>query len=477
MKHAALYRAITLAILVSGTPLLLHAADSDLDSALQGFSEPAADAVGDALQGFDAGLPDAALEGFDNGTTPITTTNVSKDEKSWQLSGALTLGAAYNYAHEAPAATAADYRGLSRLRARLNLEHDADLGASWHSHITGYGYYDLAYQLNGRDNYTDEVLNEYESELELGEAWLQGKLNKQTDLKLGRQIVVWGKSDNIRITDLINPMDNREPGMTDIEDLRLPLAMARLDYYVGNWGITALAIPEIRFNKMPPLGSDFYPLPMAMPDETIPGNTEYGLAANGIFSGWDLSFYWAQLYDDNPHTVITASGPELQHSQLNMVGSAANVAIDNWLLKGEVAHLSGLVYSTLPNDEFRRTDTLLGVEYSGLRDTTLSLEIANRHLHDYNVALSGADAIEDEWQTALRYQGDFMHARLHLLAVVSAFGEQLDEGGFGRYSAAYDIADALKITGGLVSYETGSKVPFGSYGDNDRMFIDLKYSF
>jgi hypothetical protein len=461
---------ITLLAILHSAPLL--AADSDLDSALQGFSEPAADAVGDALQGFDAGLPDAALEGFDNGTTPITTTNVSKDEKSWQLSGALTLGAAYNYAHEAPAATAADYRGLSRLRARFNLEHDADLGASWRSHITGYGYYDLAYQLNGRDNYTDEVLNEYESELELSEAWLQGKLHKQTDLKLGRQIVVWGKSDNIRITDLINPMDNREPGMTDIEDLRLPLAMARLDYYVGNWGITALAIPEIRFNKTPPVGSDFY-LPMPAFNEEIPADTEYGLAANGIFSGWDLSIYWAQIYDDNP-TII---GSELQHARLNMVGSAANIAIDNWLLKGEVAHLSGLVYSTLPNDEFRRTDTLLGVEYSGLRDTTLSLEIANRHLHDYDFPLSGAGAIEDEWQTALRYQGDFMHARLHLLAVVSAFGEQLDEGGFGRYSAAYDIADALKITGGLVSYETGSKVPFGSYGNNDRMFIDLKYSF
>ncbi len=462
MKKSLL--AIPPLLLTLSTPLL--GADA-LDEALQGFDD-------DTMQSREV---ESALDGFDDAPATPSSVTTTVAEKSWRLGGAVTLGAAYNYEHEAPATDQADYRGFSRLRAKLNLEHDADLSASWRSHLSGYGYYDLAYQLNGRDDYSDEVLDEYVSEIELGEAWLQGKINKQTDIKLGRQIVVWGKSDNIRITDLINPMDNREPGMVDIEDLRLPLAMARIDYYVGDWGITALAIPEIRFNKLPPLGSDFYPLPLAMPDEAIPGGAEYGLAANGIFSGWDLSLYWAQLYDDNAHTVITANGPELQHSRLTMVGSAANVAIDNWLLKGELAHLTGLVYSALPNDEFRRSDTLLGVEYSGFRDTSLSLEIANRHLHDYDAQLLTSGVIEDEWQTALRYSGDFMHARLHLLAVISAFGEKWDEGGFSRYSAAYDIADGLSITGGVVSYQSGDKFPFGSYGDNDRLFIDLKYSF
>jgi hypothetical protein len=454
----------SLLIALHTTPLL--AADTTIDDALQGFDDaPANSELDNALEGFD-----------DTTTTQITTVNVI-EEKSWQLSGALTLGAAYNVAHDAPAPSATDYRGLSRLRAKINLAHDAEITPVWRSHITGYGYYDLAYQLNGRDDYSDEVIEEYESEIELGEAWLQGKLNKQTDLKLGRQIVVWGKSDNIRVTDLINPMDNREPGMVDIEDLRLPLAMARLDYYVGDWGISALAIPEIRFNKTPPIGSDFYPLPAAMPDEKTPGETEYAIAANGIFSGWDLALYWAQLYDDNPHTVPTTSGPELQHSRLNMLGIAANVAVDNWLFKAEAAQLAGIEYSTLASEKFDRIDALLGVEYSGLRDTTLSLEIASRHLHNYDSTLQAEGIKENEWQTALRYQGDFMHARLHLLAVVSAFGEHLDEGGFGRYSAAYDVADGITLTGGLVSYESGEKFPFGSYGDNDRLFVDLKYSF
>ncbi len=61
--------------------------------------------------------------------------------------------------------------------------------------------------------------------------------------------------------------------------------------------------------------------------------------------------------------------------------------------------------------------------------------------------------------------------------MLSAFGEQLDEGGFGRYSAAYAIADGLTVTGGVVSYQSGTKFPFSLYGDNDRGFVDLKWSF
>lgn len=67
------------------------------------------------------------------------------------------------------------------------------------------------------------------------------------------------------------------------------------------------------------------------------------------------------------------------------------------------------------------------------------------------------------WQSAVRYPGNFLHARLHLLTFVSVFGAGLDKGGFGRYSAAYDIADALTLTAGLFSYGRGKTVPLWRY--------------
>ena len=39
-------------------------------------------------------------------------------------------------------------------------------------------------------------------------------------------------------------------------------------------------------------------------------NTEYGLAVNGIFSGWDIAFYYADVYNDEAHLeLFPSTGP------------------------------------------------------------------------------------------------------------------------------------------------------------------------
>ena len=101
-------------------------------------------------------------------------------------------------------------------------------------------FYDFAYEIQGRDKFTQEVLDENENELEFDEVWLLGSITDRLDLKAGRQIVVWGKSDNIRVTDVLNPLDLREPGLTDLENLRLPVTMTKLDYFM--WGLKPIGV-------------------------------------------------------------------------------------------------------------------------------------------------------------------------------------------------------------------------------------------
>ncbi|MDH4216957.1 MAG: hypothetical protein OEV23_08750, partial [Gallionella sp.] len=215
------------------------------------------------------------------------------------------------------------------------------------------------------------------------------------------------------------------------------------------------------------------------PKEITPadgGNTEYAFAASGLFSGWDISLYWARLYDDTPHAVVVSGVPQLQHSRLTMGGLATNVALGNWLVKGEAARFRGVEYSGA-SSAYTRNDIMLGADYGGFADTTLSLEMVNRRIGGYDTSLNVAGIPENEWQTAFRYQGDFLHARLHLIALASVFGKQLNKGGFTRLSAAYDLADAFSITGGVISYRGGNKFPFDAISDNDRIFAELKYSF
>jgi hypothetical protein len=222
------------------------AEDLDMEELLEGFDDP------DAETGEDT---DELLEGFDD-ETPSTESSITEQKDSpFAIDGYTKFGVTYNYEHDAPETGETDWRGFSRLRAELTLELKTTISDNWQAQISGKGFYDFLYGLRGHDEFTDEVVANYESELELGETYVIGSLLPSLDIKVGRQIVVWGKSDTIRITDVLNPLNFREPGLTDIEDLRLPVTMTRFDYYFNQWSITGIGVHEIRFNKTPVPGS------------------------------------------------------------------------------------------------------------------------------------------------------------------------------------------------------------------------------
>lgn len=57
-------------------------------------------------------------------------------------------------------------------------------------------------------------------------------------MRVGRQILVWGETDNFRLLDNINPIDNSFGGfLISLDERRVPLDMLLLNYYFGNfWG-------------------------------------------------------------------------------------------------------------------------------------------------------------------------------------------------------------------------------------------------
>jgi len=299
--------------------------------------------------------------------------------------------------------------------------------------------------------------------------------------------VVWGKSDNIRVTDVLNPLDMREPGLTDLEDLRLPLAMARMDYYFGDWQLSGMAIPEIRFNKTPGFGSDFFPSPVPLPPETVPSdggaNTEWAAALSGVFSGWDAALYAARLFDDQTHVSMLPGTARArltrEHARLTMLGAAVNVARGNWIYKAETAWLDGLEFFNAPGADFSRIDALAGMEYAGFGEATVSLEIANRRLIGYEERLRSApDSVERyRFQYALRATRDYLNDTLTLTALALVYGAEGEDGALGRLTAEYDVTDAWTVTAGVVSYQAGELPTFADIGDNDRFFLELKLSF
>ncbi len=432
------------------------------------------------------------LEGFDDEPTdPLQRESVEPRRRGFHLGGHVRLGASYALHHHTPPPGITDWHGLARLRPQLQLEAEVRPCERWRLLVSGRAESDLVYRLVGRDHFSEQALERHENDLELGETYLAISLGRGVDLTLGRQIVAWGASENLRVSDVINPLDLREPGLADIEELRLPLAMTRLDVAAGRWSLTGLAIHEIRFDRTPGFGHDLYPAPQPLPPEQEPANswdsTELGLAVRGSFTGWDLSFYLARVFNDTPHLELDPgpgtpgrlAQPVLRHSRLHMLGVAWDLAAGDYLLKAEAAHLRGLRFFNRPGEELARSDLLVGVEYSGLDETSITVEVVGRYLHEHSpeLRLSPDLASDSRLSWVVRLSRSFRHQTLMLTLLSMQLGLTGNHGALQRLEARYDLNDAVEITAGLVLYRSGDELGFETIGASDRLFLDLTYRF
>jgi hypothetical protein len=403
--------------------------------------------------------------------------------------GSLSLGASYGLVAHRTAALPhrKSYQGLNRLRTKLDLELNAELPGDLRARVSGFGFYDASLALRDRTEYESDAREVYERELELEELWLRGSPHPRVDVKVGRQVLNWGRSDTLRVIDVINPLDNRDPGLTDIENLRRPVGMLRTDAFAGDWTATGLLIAEWREDVLPPFGSDFVASPTPLPRTRAPDHfgddPEFGGALSGVFSGWDVSFHALRHWTNTPRLAAIPSatpGPprlEFRHDRRTLLGSGANLALGNWLLKAELAWIDGVRFSNA--EESERIDAMGGIEYYGFDDASIALEVVNRHLTDWELAAKRAPdfAEEDSLELALRMNADYFNARLHLLGLVIVLGERAQNGVIGRAQATWELRDALEITGGVLIFAKGDDPPFDVSGDNDRLFAELRWSF
>ncbi len=441
-----------------------------------------ADPVDEILDGFDDDLPSTSNDLGEPNKSSITD---EPGNRSLSIKAYLELGSSYNISHSAPRAGQTDWRGLSSLYTEAMGEVSYTFSTDWKVKVSGRALFDTVYSLQGRDNYTPQVLDTQEKEAELMEAFILGSLTRNLDIKLGRQVLVWGSSDSIRVVDVLNPLDLRQPGLVDIEELRLPVAMTRMDYYWDQFSLTGVLVHEGRFNKEPPWGSDFYPYGVPLPEDKGPDtfldHPEWALAANGRFEYWDLSLYLARIFNDKPHMVMSGNTPPfLDHARLTMAGASVSAAHGNFLFKAEAAFFDGLRYFNNPDQDFSRMDVMAGMEYTGFKETFISLESAIRHHTNWDPALENMPdyAIETELQTAFRISRTFLHERLTLVYLGMIWGKQFENGGFHRFESAYKISDSISLTGGLVFYQSGEKkIETRNIGDNDRIFIRIRYGF
>ena len=393
------------------------------------------------------------------------------EEKDTAIYGSVVFEAHYNY--QPDNAT----KNLSSAKSLIDLigEHKLDGGSKIKANLKAY--HDFIYS-SGLGNYT-KTPSGYKDELNLNELYLEGSISDKIDYRVGRQIVVWGKADMLRINDILNPLDIRIPGMVDIRNLRLGKNMSKLDYYHGNFNLSLIAIHEKRFSKLPSQYSDFRPLladkEIEKPSSNIK-NTGLALGLIGTFKSYDVALYVADTYIDKPYLT---NGKLHYDTKSKMFGAAYSKALDNYLFKAEGAYFDKVKYTGVI-DPKPQTDLMLGVEYNGINEGSIMYEAAYRSIKNYDQDIYSASnqyKKKNELQQSVSFNKSYQNQTVNFSALATIIGQSTHEGGSARVQVDYVVNDNVKVSGGVIDYIGGSNPALEDIKNNDRIFVKVAYNF
>ncbi len=92
--------------------------------------------------------------------------------------------------------------------------------------------------------------------IEIRDAYLERTLRNGI-LRLGKQQIVWGKLDGLKVLDVLNPQDFREFILDDFSDSRISQWSAYLDLTLAGWQTELLLSPDNSGHQIPTQGSWF----------------------------------------------------------------------------------------------------------------------------------------------------------------------------------------------------------------------------
>ncbi|MFQ5455927.1 MAG: DUF1302 family protein [Nitrospirota bacterium] len=354
--------------------------------------------------------------------------------------------------------------------------------------------YDAAYDIE-RDSFNEETINAYQTNLRFKEVLRELYLEIDTEminLRIGRQQVVWGEAVGLRITDLINPQDFKEFILDDFIDSRIPLWMIRLEHNTDDLTIEALFIPDFEPNIPARSGSEWeMKSPPPDPDITIIRNdtikpedglhnSEWGLRVSDYVAGWDISGIYFYTWDDTPTLHANRIGNKMiispEHHRIHNMGFTFNNAFGRAVIMGELSYNIGRYFQTSSQndpDGVVKKDFIfymLGSDYTVSENLLINLQFIQRYILNHDKGL-----LEDRIQNiySILLNTDFINETLKpsLLAIYDSNNKGL----WIRPEIKYDYNDNTKLTIGADILE-GDKGLLGQFDNNDRIFVEVKYS-
>ena len=327
--------------------------------------------------------------------------------------------------------------------------------------------------------------------LELREAYLaytKGNL----DLRVGRQIVVWGVADALRVTDCVSPFDYTEFLAQDYDDIRMPVNALRAKYTWHSVTFEAICNPVADFFILPTDRRN--PWALILPSAPLPytidlesgkpekrlRNMEYGGRITTNLSGIDFSLSALRTWNKTPALSLAVSndGKSLlakgEYRRMTMLGADCSLPVGQFVLRSEAACYFDEAQSRGVGKDVvcRNTYNILaGVDWYPGNDWNFSAQ----YCHKYTAGnLDGLSVYRNAGLATARISKELLRNMLKLSTF--AYIDVANGGVFNRFSASYALNDQIELTAGYDFFHA-DKGKFQMYDRNSEIWAKMKYSF
>lgn len=330
--------------------------------------------------------------------------------------------------------------------------------------------------------------------VELSEAYADIWMD-EISLRLGKQQVVWGQSDGLKVLDVINPQSYREFNLAEFEVSRIPTWMANLQFPLGtDTTLQVLLIPDLTFNELADPDSNFTitspelapqpvsGVPVIMNQTKRPSNkVETGLRVSSFIHGWDVSANYFKYYQDTPVVYRNQLGSSVEvtpiYEESQLLGVSANTVVGNWVLKLESGYIDDQYFlrNDLTNSGVLASDEVAGVfafDYHGMSERMISYQLFISHIIDYD---AGLIRNENSIRHTLLFKQNLMHQTLELKWF--ALFNQDYEDGQSRFKVSYKVNDHWSIWSGVDYFYGDRQGPFGQFKDASRMTLGWQWAY
>ncbi len=330
----------------------------------------------------------------------------------------------------------------------------------------------------------------------LREAYIQSELAGWS-FKLGRQIIVWGRSDRVSPTDVLSSRDFTARVADDDEQRNGNDSLSARLHYTPEVSFTAI-VSRFEPNRMPS-GS----LPGNLVDAERPTRSEVAFKLDRSGSGFDASITYFDGFDKTPrygfgpsNSLGNAPGntsPTFRatHERLQMTGIDFASAIGRWTVRSEAAHFKAspdCADCNLISRNIRRA--VIGADRDFLESANIGLQLFGVKRSGY--VESGNSAVQQipRAEALNRLNSEF--GAIERGATLRLSNRWLNEALKVELAGIFDLTNNSQVVRGRINYAVNDRIRlyfgfdqfrgaaqtyFGSRKKNQVGFFDVAIAF